>query len=560
LSKESGCRSSGAASGLRTESIPFSRIPGQTRLFTDYQTDPRSLKSFYPNAVSSGADLADYAQQVLRCYTTDRDELAEALHEINSSSAGSQATLANIERLRNADTVAVLTGQQAGLFSGPLYTIYKALSAIRQADELTSQGIPAVPLFWAATEDHDFAEVSSTSVISSADAIADIAYAGAVPVPDSPVGSVPLDPSISATIDEFLAALPQTEFSEGLEESLRLAWRQETGFGSAFVAQLAKLLGRFGLIFVDPLNRKLKELAAPLVSKAIEQSDDIVSGLVRRDGELEEAGYHSQVLTGPGYFPLFYITDSGQRSALRKTGNDRYFSKADGHAFSLSELGELAASAPDRLSPGVMLRPVVQDFLFPTVCYFGGGAEIAYFAQNSVVYEALGRPATPILHRQSFTVVEAKHARTLNAYGLGFEDLFRGLETTVPRVVESTVSPETAKLFAEVEERINAELNRLDRELSGLDATLPNNLANRRRKIVYHIAALRKKAFHATLKKHSTTEARLNAAFAALRPKGGLQERSVNVVTFLNKYGERFVDLLYESIDLDDRGHRVLYF
>ena len=206
-----------------------------------------------------------------------------------------------------------------------------------------------------------------------------------------------------------------------------------------------------------------------------------------------------------------------------------------------------------------MLRPVVQDYLFPTVCYFGGGAEIAYFAQNSEVYRIMDRPVTPILHRQSFTIIEAKHARTLEKYELEFTDLFAGEAEVLPKIVDKFIDPNTAKLFAEAEKKINTELNRLDQSLSQIDVTLAANLATRRRKIVYHIAALQKKYQFRRVEMDEIIDRRVRSAFTSLLPHGNLQERTLNVTSFLDRFGPKFIDMVYDSIDLDDKGHRVVY-
>ncbi len=557
LAKETACRSSEVANGLRISSIPFCRIPGQSELFLRYQSDPASLRHFYPSAVSQISDLKYHVSDVLSGYSVDRAKLAKALLEINTHA--SPRVLQNIDKLRSADTVAVLTGQQAGLFSGPLYSIYKAFSAVKLAEQLNADGVPAVPIFWVATEDHDFAEVSETWVADASGEPVRIEYRGEPAIEDLPVGAIVLDESIRSTIEDLSAAMRQTEFTADMLHLIESSWRPGKRYGDAFISHLSQILGRYGLIFVDPLSEKIKDLASPILEKAVERAPELVTRLVGRDEELKAAGYHAQVLTERDYFPLFWVTDVGERSAIRRTGEDRYVSKKDGRQFSLADLALIAQEHPQRLSPGVMLRPVVQDFLFPTLCYFGGAAEVAYFAQNSVVYEALGRRITPILHRQSFSIVEPRIGRALESLDLEFCDLLSGFAAVASRVFEETVAPATAKLFAEVEEAINIELNRLDRELSQLDATLAENLAKRRRKIVYHVAAMREKAFAAQLRAHSVADTRLKNAFASLYPKNALQERSVNLATFLNKYGENFIDWLYESVDLDDRGHREIY-
>jgi uncharacterized protein YllA (UPF0747 family) len=201
----------------------------------------------------------------------------------------------------------------------------------------------------------------------------------------------------------------------------------------------------------------------------------------------------------------------------------------------------------------------VQDNLLPTLAYFGGAAEIAYFAQNSAIYKILNRPATPIRHRASFTVVQRKHARTLEKYELKFAELFDGKEKVSARIVEKFISNETAETFAEVEEIINAQLNRLDKSLTEIEPTLSANLANRRKKIIWHIGALRKKYHQAEIRKNEIVRRRIENLFTALLPNDALQERTLNVVTFLNLFGTNFIDWIYEAIETDEKDHKILY-
>jgi bacillithiol biosynthesis cysteine-adding enzyme BshC len=313
------------------------------------------------------------------------------------------------------------------------------------------------------------------------------------------------------------------------------------------------------LIFLCPLNRTLKELAAPIYTEAVEKSREIVEALQRRSEELIADGYHAQVLIGDDYFPLFYQAKDRTRHALKKTAQGTYRTKGIDREFTLAELAGLAASDPRKFSPSVVLRSVVQDYLLPTACYFGGAAEIAYFAQSGEVYRLLNRPLTPIFHRQSFTIVEPRHARTFEKYDLNLTDLLAGRENLLPRIVEQHLNAETARLFAESEEKINIELNRLDQNLSQLAPTLADNLAKRRRKIIYHIGALRSKFHRAQLQRDAVVQRQLDAMFEALLPHKHLQERTLNVTYFLNRYGLNFIDWLYDAIDLDDKGHRVVY-
>jgi bacillithiol biosynthesis cysteine-adding enzyme BshC len=546
-----------AAGRARTiEKLPFREIPGQTPLFIRYQDDPTSLTNFYPTAVSSAFDVADHIPAVLSSYTTDRSVLADALAAYNSYIGAPAEVLANIERLRNADCVAVLTGQQCGLFTGPLYTIYKAISAVSMAMSLTRRGHPAVAVFWAATEDHDIDEVSTASVIGSAGLLQTVTVSSGETFAGMPVGRVSLGEQVAAAVENLVGAVSGLDELAGF---LDATWHADTAFGEAFARTLARLLGRFGLVVADPLQPELKTLAAPIYARALETCGELVGNLRTRSSELVDTGYHAQVLVDESHVPLFWHSDDGRRLALKRTGPGIVSSKGRSEEFKLAELAELALREPERFSPAVTLRPVVQDVIFPTVCYFGGAAEVAYFAQVNESYRTLGRPVTPILHRQSFTLIEPRNARTLDRYSLALSEMFDGAAKVTNRIAERELDPALLTAFSRADENLNAELHILDTELGAFDPTLSANLATRRRKIAYHIAALRKKTLAARVRRDDEIERRLGTAFESLLPNGGLQERTINVFSFLGRYGERLIDTLFESADLEDRDHRIIY-
>lgn len=556
MTEESACPSLVASGSLRVESIPFLRIPGQSKLFIRYQTDRPSLKEFYPNAPETLDDIHSYAKQVNAAYTLDRNEVADALASLNASLDAGERVAAAIDKLRDATTVAVFTGQQSGLFGGPLYTIYKALTAIKVASELTRTGTPAVAMFWAATEDHDFDEVASVTIAGQTEPVR-LVYADN-DEREIPVGDRVLTSEIDRLIADLVPELAQTEFSRQAVDQLKDAWRPGEGFGRAFLRQLAKLLGCFEMIFVDPQDDALKRLSGPIMALAAQKAPEITSEIQKRDIRLSEAGLHRQVLVEDDYFPLFWETDDGVRTPLRLV-KDGVRARSTRRTFSMDEVVRAIETEPHRFSAGVMLRAVVQDFLFPTALYIGGAAEIAYFAQSGAVYEVLGRPATPIIHRQSFSVVEPRHQRALDAYGLAFSDVFEDRDAVKTRVVEKVIGQDAARLFADVEEEINIELRRLDEYFAAVDPTLAANLATRRRKILYHIAALRKKAYQSEIRRNSDADRRLQRVFDELYPGGALQERTLNITGLIDRYGVDVIDWIYAAIDLDDRGHRVIY-
>lgn len=544
---------------FKVESLSFEEIPNQSKLFKEYQKTPRNLAEYYPNSVESHTEISGFIPQVLENYKTDRNAVCDALEEINCKFGAGEKTFENINLLRENDCVAVVTGQQAGLFSGPLYTIYKALSAIKLSECLRGRGFKVVPVFWIASEDHDFDEVSNAFQINKKGIVEEFKNNPKREAENIPVGFIKLDDSIKETIEKLFDELPQTEFTNELKTSIEEIWKSGESFSDAFILTLTKIFDKYGLIMLDPLDEKLKKIAAPIYVEAIKKSGEIVKALIKRSEELVENGFHAQVLVTEDYFPLFWQAKDKTRNALKKSKNGTFKIKDDSREFTVENLAEIAESDPQRFSPTVVLRAAVQDYILPTVCYFGGGAEVAYFAQSGEVYRILNRPRTPIFHRQSFTVLESKHRRTMEKYELNFKELLRGKEGNLPDIVEKFLNPEMTEIFSDAEEKINFELNRLNQNLTEIEPTLAQSLATRRRKIAYHIENVRNKFHKAQVEKDETINRRIETLFEEVLPHKALQERTINVLTFLNLYGFYFIDWIYDAIDLDDKGHRIIY-
>ncbi|HEV7843888.1 MAG TPA: bacillithiol biosynthesis BshC, partial [Pyrinomonadaceae bacterium] len=232
------CFSTPEEAALRIEALPFEGIPHQTKLFLDYLKNDPALLRFYPSAVGFHQDVSTRAGEVLAAHKTDRHALCDALEDLNRSWGAGEETIKSIARLREADTVAVVTGQQAGLFTGPLYTIYKALTAVKLAGCLTDRGTKAVPVFWIATEDHDFAEVATAEFIGCDCRLAEVSVQASMHKEGTPVGSVRLDESINETVERILTVLPETEFTPDLRKLLMDSWATGRGYGEAFARMM----------------------------------------------------------------------------------------------------------------------------------------------------------------------------------------------------------------------------------------------------------------------------------------------------------------------------------
>jgi bacillithiol biosynthesis cysteine-adding enzyme BshC len=556
---EAACYPAPEEAGLRIKTLPFERIPHQSRLFLDYLRDPVALRRFYPSAVRFHHELAERAPGVLSAHETNRNALCDALEAMNTAWDAGPEILANISRLREADCVAVVTGQQAGLFTGPLYTIYKALSAVKLAGCLNERGTKSVPVFWIATEDHDFPEVASAEFISCDCKLASVSVSNGMHKDGMPVGGVLLDQSIDETIERMLDQLPTTEFKPELESLLRECWKQGTGYGEAFARMMTRLVGRYGLVLLDPLDARLKRLAAPLYAQAARRAPLIASAVEARSRELEAAGYHAQVVATANSFPLFLHTEEDARHAVTRGDDGRYRVKDMREGHTADELAEMALREPERFSPNVTLRAVVQDYLLPTIAYVGGAAEIAYFAQTAEAYRVLNRPATPILPRASLTMVESRTGRTLERYGLELSDFFAGLESVLARVAEEHLGTEAAQAFDHTEERVNQELETLKDQLRRVDPTLADALETGRHKINYQLKGLRSRFHRAQMNRDQAATRQLQRAQDLLYPQKALQERHINITSLLVRHGHYVVNWIYDAINLGSTDHQIVY-
>jgi bacillithiol biosynthesis cysteine-adding enzyme BshC len=324
---------------------------------------------------------------------------------------------------------------------------------------------------------------------------------------------------------------------------------------------LTALTKQYGLVLLDPLDATLKRLAAPLYAEAARRAPELAAALEARSRALVAEGFHAQVFTSGDSFPLFFDDEEGARRAIARTVDGTYKTKGarSEHAHTAEEWAAWVEREPERFSPNVTLRAVVQDYLLPTVAYFGGAAEVAYFAQTAEVYRLLARPATTILHRASLTIVERRTARSLERYGLKLEDFFDGWEAVVKRVVEEHLGAETARAFDNTDESVKHSLAELQQHLRGFDPTLADALDKGQRKIQHQLEGLRTRFHRAQISRDRAVLRQLERAAAALYPDKSLQERQLNITSLLARHGRYVIDWIYGAIDLGCVEHRIVY-
>jgi bacillithiol biosynthesis cysteine-adding enzyme BshC len=553
---ESDCQNLEKAADKLENALRFNDVPHTTKLFTDFLYDYSKVEKFYPNWGRSSSPLAERAK-FIGSQSYDRERVADALERTNRKAGSPDATFENIQILRRPGSVAIVTGQQAGLFTGPLYAIHKALTAIKLATCLKEQGVQAVPVFWIASEDHDYEEVNHCKVIDVEGKLKNVVYDGCGHKSDIPVGNIHLCEGIRLKISELLEALPPSEFMPQIEQDLRESYASEVGFADAFARLMARLFKDYGVILLDPLEEGLKQVASTLYAEALEKSSEIARALVKRSEELVAAGYHAQVHVSEDMVPLFFV--DGERRVAMTQHDERFLVKSSGRSYPKSELIEMARECSTCFSPNVSLRPVVQDFLLPTAAYIGGPAEIAYFAQIGAVYEVLGRPSPCILPRASMTIIEGRHQKALTKFSLTLPDLFDGLHAAVAKVVERSLDREASSTFSETERVFNEQLDRLEDSLRRTDATLAASVKLAREKVAYQIEHLRTKFVHASARRDEAAYRQVERAYNTLFPNKNLQERELNIFYFLSRYGPGIIDELYQAVEIGFSNHKLLY-
>lgn len=542
---------------MSATTVSFREIPRTSKLFGDYLYDFDRVSRFYNQGGHDIEGLIARAGRVT-AQAFSRDAVADVLEEENLKAGAGEETMANIARLRQSDSVVIITGQQAGLFTGPLYTIFKALTAIRLAEQLREKGLNAVPMFWIASEDHDFREVNHTILVNRDGQLQTVTYDDPAGEEGRPVGNIVLNDSIGGRIDELLAALPESEFIPQLAEDLRRAYAPGNGFADAFGSMMMSLIRKFGVVLINPLDDRLKQVAGEIYAEALKRGPEFSDRLVSESGTLEAAGYHAQVHTSSDSVPLFMLHD-GRRTAMVRRDDGRYYLKGNDRSFQADELLDTVRRCPSCFSPNVTLRPIVQDFLLPTLAYIGGPAEIAYFAQLRPNYELLGRVEPLVMPRASFTIVEKRHAKTMSKYGLELADLFDGQEELMRKVVERSLDQNTSTVFDETEKVLGEQLDKLRDSLVQVDPTLGDAVKGSRDKIFYQLQNLRTRFVHNRTKRDEASAQQIERLFTILYPNRNLQEREINLVYFLARYGYEIIDRIHAEVEPGAPDHKLIY-
>jgi bacillithiol biosynthesis cysteine-adding enzyme BshC len=522
------------------------------RLAADYAYDfPRVAPFFAGDPAERRAWSAAIART--QGHRGRRSEIASVVAAQQERRQASPRAVEAAARLTDASTVAILTGQQAGLFGGPLFTLLKAMTALKLAGEIArDHQVPAVAVFWVEGEDHDWDEVRSCTVFDKELVPRTVGLPPRTGDP-APVASVSLDGSITKVIDELAAVLPPTEFTSTLLDDLRGAYAPGHGMADGFARWLERLLGPRGLIVYDASDAASKPLAADVFSRELSTAGQTARLASTAGSDLVSRGYHAQVHVPEDNLALFRL--DGARRAIRQqdgqllVGDERYQASA---------LRQEAIDHPSGFSPGVLLRPIVQDALFPTVCYVAGPNELAYLGQLRGVYEHFGVPMPLMYPRTSATLVDSATLRFLTKYQLPLEALQAHDDAALNALLATQIPPAVEQAFQSAAAAIDTEMMKLTQAVPAIDPTLEGTAKTTLGRMQHDLDTLHNKMIQAAKRRHETLRRQFAHARALTFPHGDAQERAIAFVSFLNQYGPALLDRLGDGLPLDLGHHWIL--
>jgi bacillithiol biosynthesis cysteine-adding enzyme BshC len=542
------------SSGVVRGAVDFRRCPWVRPLVNDYVnrfslvaplfSGNPSEPSAWNDAIVRVGQAPQHRSVVARAVTAQQER----------RDAPAQARRAAAQ-LTNDSAVAVVTGQQAGVFGGPLYSLLKAITAIQLARRVQDEhGVPVVPVFWVDSEDHDWEEIRRATVLDRDFHAAEIVLRSMPGAGAQPVGSLVFDGGIEQAISALADKLPPTDFTDGLISALHRRYRPGAALGSAFAGWIEDVLGRHGLVVFEAADPHAKPAVADLFARELQAPERTVE-LVRTAGAtLDRLGHAPQVDPSGDSANLFYLDAAGRRPIRRKDG--QYVIGDD--VRTPRDLTDEALTHPDHFSPNVVLRPIVQDRLFPTICYIAGPSELAYQAQLREVYREFG-VASPLLYpRASATILDSASARFLERHALAFETLQAQDESVLNHLLERHLPPSIERTLHETERQLADQTRALRDTVSAIDPTLTGAVDTTVDRIRDTLKTLQNKIVQASKRKDDTLRRQFIRTRDLAFPGGHPQERTLSFVSFINRYGPAFAERLLEELPSDTSRHYLL--
>ncbi len=531
--------------------IPPEKLPGLPKLVLDYWTAFDKVASFYSHDFRNWENYARLAEQARRVARSHMAEIVSILSEQNRSFGCSGRTLENLQRLSHSDALAIVTGQQVGLFGGPLYTIYKALTIIKLTQELSHRlNAPVLPVFYLVSEDHDFAEVQWAGLIDRSNQFMRLQYLPEREQERRPVSQIMLEPSISQVIEQLAANTADSDFKQEVLKQLGECYQTGASFSTGFARWFTRLFAEYGIILLDASDPRLKRFAVPVFTRELQENLSN-QAMAETNQRLAALGYHAQLAMQPKR-PNVFLLDQGRHSLEWENGG--YRNLHSGQRCSIDEL----IRRPELLSPKAALRPLVQDTLLPTIAYVGGPGEIAYWAQLKRVYEAFRLPMPIVVPRAGITLIEPKVRRHLERFSLSPAEVIVNPETTLGRAKLNLIPEDFRDRVAASRSNIEKEWKALGDQVARIDPTLQGSIEKVSHQISHQFDILESKIIKSFSQRESIVTEQLKAISESLLPEGKLQERQLNVVPFLIKYNWPILTKIFDAIDVNRLDHQLL--
>lgn len=482
-----------------------------------------------------------------------RRELAAAL-AVSNRGYGHEKADALARKLADPATRVVISGQQPGLLGGPLYSFAKMVAASRWAAELEARGEPAVALYWVATEDHDWAEVS-TAVIPTAEGPRSFDL-GPDPEPLTPVGMRTFGPGVADVLHAIAAGVPGDLYGEWIATAGRW-YRPDARFGEAFSRLMVHMMGARAPLLLDSMHPALKAAQRPWLRRVVERRTEIEEALAAREAEVTGRGYELRVHPQRHLSPLFLLS-KGERRRIEWRGADSWGLRGREDAGgSIADLLRIIDDNPGVVSPGVLARAALQDAVLGTALFLGGPGELAYLTQASAVYPVLEVEAPWIALRPQTLVLEGHQIEKLGGLGITLTELL-GDRQHLDRILAAGGAEGEGDFVAPVRRRIEEALDELRAPTRAADPGLERPFDKTREQILRALDLFGEKAVSAAARRNEVHSRRLEQLREACLPLGRLQERTVAAAHFQGKYGPRFGESFWQQMDLDPRFLHVI--
>ena len=533
--------------------VDVRRFPWIRRLAADYAYDFGAVAPFFSGDPSDRTAWADAIARS-QAYERRRADIAAVIDgQQQRRNAPPRAREAG-RLLADSRTVAIVTGQQAGLFGGPLFTLLKALTALKLANQVSrDHSVPVVAIFWIDAEDHDWEEIRSCTVFDADLTPRTVSLPPRPGAEPAPVATIKLDDAVVGALDETERVLPPTAFREDLLAELRRSYAPGTGMADAFGQWLEQVLGGRGLVVYDSSDARSKPLVSSVFARELSMPGQTVKLASLAGSDLIARGYHAQVHPQDDSAALFRI--EGGRRAIRR--QDGQFIVGD-ERFPTDALLRQATERPTGFSPNVLLRPVVQDTIFPTICYVAGPNELAYLGQLRGVYQHFGVPMPLMYPRASATLLDSAAVRFLTKYKLPLEALQAQDEAALNELLRAQIPPVVEESFTVASQTIEQQMTRLVEAIPALDPTLEGAARSTLARMQHDLQTLHGKMIQAAKRRDETLRRQFIRARALAFPGGHAQERTIGFVSFLNQYGPALVERLDEELPLDLGRHWIV--